>query len=78
MSYFQGHILKPGKVSRSKTAYSFSAIVVMEVLVAARSVSSTLLNRILPFIAKCFENDSPEEYEVFMVVHFYLCSGIIS
>lgn len=52
------------KISRSKTTYSFSATIVLEVLAAIQAVDSTLVNRILPYIVQSFEKGSSEESEV--------------
>ncbi|KAI5081132.1 hypothetical protein GOP47_0004315 [Adiantum capillus-veneris] len=49
---------------RARTPYSFSVAIIIEVLDAAQTVDSTLVNKILTFIVQSFDKGSFEESEV--------------
>jgi U3 small nucleolar RNA-associated protein 10 len=51
-------------VSKSRTIASFSAIIVMEMLAAVPSVSTEIVNQVLPFVLHSTEAGVTEEYQV--------------
>jgi U3 small nucleolar RNA-associated protein 10 len=54
--------------SKSRTIISFTSIVVVEMLAAVPSVTTSTINKILPFVMHSFEAGVTEEYRVIVPI----------